>query len=120
MARILVIDDSDNIRQTLLLTLQFKGHEVMEACDGREGLEAIQNGKYDLVFCDLAMPGLNGHEVIRQIRQDPVFATLPILVLSAEAREIKGKAMIAGATDFIDKPFTPQEIFAALDRWLKV
>lgn len=120
MARILIIDDSDSVRGSLALTLEFRGHEVIQAEDGAAGLDLIRQKPFDLVFCDLAMPGLNGLEVIRQVRKEPSCSSLPLIVLSAEEREEKSRAMVEGATAFVDKPFLPKEIFAVLDRWLKV
>jgi CheY-like chemotaxis protein len=119
VAKILIVDDSDNIRMTLKLTLGFKGHEVVEAENGQEAIAELQRGKFDMVFCDLAMPGMGGQEVIRKAREEMGLKDLPIVVLSAEAREFKNKALTVGATDFIDKPFAPEQIFDAVARWLK-
>lgn len=119
MAKILIIDDSDSIRQTLRLTLEFKGYEVEEAENGQEGIAQLQKGRFDLVFCDLAMPGIGGEEVIRTAREQPRLKDLPIIVLSAEQRDAKDRSLSAGATDCIDKPFAPEQIFETIDRWLK-
>ncbi len=108
--RILLVDDSDSIRTTLRLTLEFQGYAVTEACDGDEGLEALQNGEFDLMFSDLAMPGLDGVELIRRAREVLKLTSLPIFLLSAEDREGKNRALAAGATACIDKPFSPQQI----------
>ena len=100
------------------LTLEFKNYEVEEAVNGLEGLEALAKNTYDLVFCDLSMPGMNGEEVIRRIRKDMSLKDLPIIVISAEEREAKNRAMMCGATDFIDKPFYPGQIFEMIERFL--
>jgi CheY-like chemotaxis protein len=117
-ARILVIDDSENIRSILRLTLRFGGFEVTEAASGEEGLAALAREKFDLVFCDLAMPGVGGLEVIRQARENPELRAVPIIVLSAEEREIKTHALAEGANDVVDKPFAPERIFEILTRYL--
>ena len=117
-ARILVIDDSENIRSILRLTLRFRGYEVEEAASGEEGLAALARERFDLVFCDLAMPGLNGLEVIRQIRANPLLRAMPIVVLSAEERETKTRALAEGANDVVDKPFAPERIFEILAHYL--
>jgi len=116
---ILIIDDSENIRTTLRLTLEFKGFEVTEAVSGEEGLDRLRDGAFDLVFCDLAMPGMGGLEVIQRARTDLGLTSLPLIVLSAEAREAKDAALTAGATDLIDKPFAPDEIFRVLDQYIQ-
>ncbi|HUT26275.1 MAG TPA: response regulator [Sumerlaeia bacterium] len=116
--KILIIDDSDSIRTTLKLTLEFGGYEVDEAADGLEGLDRIRDGAYDLVLCDLAMPGLAGIDVIRKVRTEPQTASLPIVVLSAEERKMKDRALTAGANDCIDKPFAPQQVFDVVEKLL--
>ena len=118
-ARILVIDDSDAIRNTLRLTLEFKGYEVAEARDGKEGLAMIQESDYDLVFCDLGMPGLDGIGLIEAVRRNPQRRSLPIIVLSAEEREAKRRALEAGANASIDKPFSPRQVLHALEGMLR-
>lgn len=117
--KILIIDDSDNIRSTLGLTLEFKGFEVVEAVNGIQGLERLREGEFDLVFCDLAMPGMGGVETIRRIREDLELNDLPVIVLSAEAREQKAQALTVGATDWVDKPFSPERIFEIVGQYLK-
>ena len=113
--RILIVDDSDAVRTTLRLTLEFKGYDVSEAADGQEGLDLIRANAYDLVFCDLAMPGMDGHELIRQVRQEMKIDDLPIVLLSAEDRQAKARALEAGASGCIAKPFSPQEVLALVE-----
>ena len=117
--KILIIDDSENIRSTLSLTLEFKGLEVVEAENGLVGLDRLREDSFDLVFCDLAMPGMNGIEVIKRIREELNLTDLPVIVLSAEAREQKAQALTVGATDWVDKPFAPERIFEVIDLYLK-
>lgn len=117
--KVLIVDDSENIRQTLALTLQFKECDVTEAVNGREGLQKIQEEDFDLVFCDLAMPGMGGEELITRARQELGIRDLPIIVLSAEEREAKNRALTAGATDYLDKPFAPEDVLAMVDKWGK-
>ncbi|MBN1867586.1 response regulator [Candidatus Sumerlaeota bacterium] len=116
--RILVVDDSESIRITLQLTLEFKGYVVTTAPSGEKGLELLRAGEYDLVFCDLAMPGIQGIDLIRATRTDLGLKDLPIVVLSAEERESKRSALEAGATQCIDKPFVPQQILKTAEQLL--
>lgn len=116
--RVLIIDDSENIRATLKLTLEFRGYEVEEACDGKAGLEMLEQNRYDMVFCDLAMPVMNGEEVIRKLRREMGNTELPVVVISAEERDAKNRALTLGATDFIDKPFYPEQIFEMAEKIL--
>lgn len=116
--RILVIDDSSTIRNTLRLTLEFKGYDVDEAADGRQGLDRINEQDYHLVFCDLAMPVMDGMTFIQEVRTNLDKPDLPIIVLSAEEEAAKNKAVDAGATSYIGKPFSPQQILAIVERTL--
>ena len=116
--RILIIDDSENIRKSLRLTLEFRGWNVDEAADGAEGLKRIEERRFDLVFVDLVMPGLSGVEWIRKIRGDLHMEHLPIIILSAEQRESKKEALAAGANAGVDKPFSPAQIFTVVEQHL--
>jgi CheY-like chemotaxis protein len=116
--RILVIDDSEAIRSTLQLTLEFKGYRVTTASDGEIGLDLLRANEYDLVFCDLAMPGIHGEDVIRAARGELGLKDLPIVVVSAEERDAKKSAIEVGATEWIDKPFVPQQILKLAERFL--
>lgn len=116
--RILVVDDSATIRETLAMTLQFRQCEVTEAASAEEALELLRRREFDLAFCDLAMPGIGGRALIARARGKLGLRDLPLIVLSAEEREQKDDALSAGANDCLDKPFTPNEIFAVLDRYL--
>ena len=114
--RILVIDDSENLRSVLRLTLEFRGHEVTAAADGAEALDLARTGGFDLIFCDIEMPAMNGIDFVRRYRADGGGA--PIIMLSAESDNLLRQALAAGATDAIAKPFEPIALFAILDRHL--
>lgn len=117
--RILIVDDSETIRSTLRLTLEFKGAEVTEAQNGQEGLDLIRANSYDLIFCDLAMPVLDGLSMIHEVRTGLGLTTVPIIVLSAEEHAAKHKAIEAGANASIDKPFSPKQVLTTLERVLQ-
>lgn len=84
MAKILIVDDEPDILFVLRVTLEAAGFEVVEASDGEEALSVVRSERPDLVLTDLMMPVLDGHEVIRRLRADPVTASLPIVVVSAK------------------------------------
>jgi len=106
--RILVIDDEENIRRVMRLTLQAAGYEVGEAGDGERGLEAFGDGSgWDAVLLDQRMPGMDGLETLRQISQRD--ATARVIMATAYASiELAVDAMKLGATDFVRKPMTPE------------
>jgi two-component system chemotaxis response regulator CheY len=116
-ARILVIDDADHIRTVMQLTLKFQGYEVTTANDGQEGLTAAAAAPFDLIFCDIEMPVMNGVEFVRRFRAEVSPAT-PIILLTAERGELIKQAMALGATATIDKPFEPIILLQKIERYL--
>lgn len=115
--RILVIDDVENIRTVLKMTLEFKGFEVVTADNGHEGLAAAAAGKFDLVFSDIAMPVMNGVEFCRRFRAE-IDRTTPIIMLTAEGDELVAKAMAEGATATVSKPFEPIRLLGEIEKHL--
>jgi two-component system, OmpR family, KDP operon response regulator KdpE len=110
MAVILVVDDEPQIRKFLRISLTATGYEVLEAADGRQGIEAARTGRPDLVVLDLGLPDIDGQEVISAIRGH---TDVPILVLSVRAQEIdKVEALDRGADDYVVKPFGIGELLA--------
>ncbi len=120
MARtIMTVDDSASVRQMVVFTLRQGGYEVIEAVDGRDGLSKLRGASCDMLITDLNMPILDGIGLIREVRRDPVYRTLPIVMLTTEAQEERkqeGKA--AGATGWIVKPFKPEQLLAVVKRVL--
>jgi two-component system chemotaxis response regulator CheY len=109
--RILTIDDSKTMRDMLMLTLSDAGFDVIQAVDGEDGVNALQDQKVDVVITDINMPKMDGYEVIRQLRSNPQHKTLPILVLTTESDADKRSiARAAGATGWMVKPFDPERL----------
>jgi len=115
---ILVIEDDAAIRLGLRKSLGYEGYRVLEAADGERGLEAVFEGRPDLVVLDLMLPRVNGYEVCRTIRKhDP---GLPILILSAKGLEAdKVMGLDLGADDYITKPFSTRELAARIKAALR-
>ncbi len=106
---ILVIDDEESMRHMLSLLLRGEGFQVRTAADGEEGLKALLGASYDLVLCDVRMPGLGGLELLAELRQRDLH--LMVIVMSAfGSRELAIEALKAGAYDYVDKPFQKDEI----------
>lgn len=115
--RILTIDDSKTIRDMLMLTLADAGFEVLQAIDGQDGLDVLDKEKVDLVITDINMPRMDGYEVIRQLRRNTAYKSLPILVLTTESeKEKKNLAREAGATGWMVKPFDPDRLIATINK----
>jgi DNA-binding response OmpR family regulator len=120
MAKILVVDDELDIVETIRCILEAKGHDVLEANDGMAALEQTKNGKPDIIFLDVMMPGLDGYKVCRMLKYDSEYRDIPIVMLTARAssqdREI-GKE--AGADMYITKPFDIEEVLDLIEKLLE-
>lgn len=115
--KILTVDDSLSIRQTVRLTLTMAGYEVSEADSGQAALEACDKGSFDVVVTDLNMPGMDGIELIRRLRARPQFKFVPILMLTTESQlERKQQGKSVGATGWIVKPFTADQLVATIKK----
>jgi two-component system, OmpR family, KDP operon response regulator KdpE len=109
-SRILVVDDETQITRVLKTTLSTQGYEVKTAADGESGLQAVFDWLPDLVITDLSMPGMNGVELCRAVRER---SQVPVIVLSVRGEEkTKIEALDAGADDYITKPFSVNELMA--------
>ena len=114
--KILYIDDSVSMRQMTSLILSGAGYEVVQATNGAEGLEKLAPD-YDLVITDFNMPGMNGVEVIRSIREGEVSPSVPILMLTTESEaEKKQQGREAGATAWMTKPFDKEGLLATVKK----
>lgn len=124
MPKILLVDDEANIRlllQQSLEELEDCGVEIQTAENGSRALEIIAAERPELVFLDVMMPGLNGFEVCRRIRKNATAADLPVVFLTARGQDLdRREAMEAGATDFLTKPFDPEEVQAVARKILSL
>jgi two-component system chemotaxis response regulator CheY len=116
---IITVDDAATIRRMVAFTLRGAGHEVLEAADGAIALNVLQSRAVDLVITDVNMPNMNGIELTRQLRTLPSFRRTPVLLLTTEsdpAKKAEGRA--AGATGWIVKPFSQEQLLAIVARLL--
>jgi DNA-binding response OmpR family regulator len=111
--RILVVDDEPDIVELCSYNLRKEGYDVSSAPDGEAALGKIRKEKFDLVLLDLMLPGLQGVELCRIIRNDKATASLPIIMLTAKTEELdKILGLEMGADDYVTKPFSPRELLA--------
>ncbi len=116
-ARILVIDDEDDIRNLLDELLRRAGHDVEQAADGRSGLRALHASRPDLVLLDVTMPELDGWQTLERIRD---LSDVPVLILTARGDELERvRGLKAGADDYVTKPFGRQELLARVEALLR-
>lgn len=118
MARLLVIDDENNIRLMVRLALQAAQHEVETASDGLEGLDKFAQGAFDLVLLDQRMPGMDGLEVLREMRRRDSTARV-IMITAFGTIDLATEAIQSGAVDFLRKPFTTDVLRAAVEAALR-
>ena len=116
--RILAVDDSASVRQMQRFVLSGAGYDVVEAVDGKDGLAQLEkNGAVNLILTDLNMPNLDGVGFIKAVRASSAYRLTPIVVISTESQqEKKQAARAAGATDWIVKPFTPEQLLAVVKK----
>ena len=119
-ARILVVDDVPENVRLLDAVLSSHGYEVLQATDGRTALELAATDEPDLVLLDVLMPGIDGYEVCRRLREREETAVLPVIMLTASDGQEKTKAIEAGADDFIPKPFDRDELLTRIRSLLRI
>ncbi|NJP17679.1 MAG: hybrid sensor histidine kinase/response regulator [Hydrococcus sp. CRU_1_1] len=114
---ILVVDDSATLRRTLALTLQKSGYRVVQAKDGREALDRLQQTTgVKLVICDVEMPNMNGFEFLGQRRRDPEMSKVPVAMLTSRSSDKHRQlAMHLGASAYFTKPFIEQQFLSAIE-----
>lgn len=112
MSKILIIEDEEKIARFVELELSHEGYETDKATNGREGLEKIESGGYDLVILDIMLPELNGIEVLRRARRT---TDVPVILLTArDSVTDKVSGLDMGANDYITKPFAIEELLARI------
>lgn len=118
--KILAVDDEQDIIELLSYNLSREGFEVTTAADGEEALKKIRAKSFDLIILDLMMPGIQGMELCRILRNDPKTKSLPIIMLTAKTEEVdRILGLEMGADDYITKPFSPRELIARIKAVLR-
>lgn len=117
---ILIVDDSESIREVVGLALRSEGYNVIVGEDGQHGLELLlENKNVNLIISDLNMPRLDGISFLKEVRKLDTFKYLPILILTTESQESKKiEAKNSGATGWIIKPFVKEKLLAVVKKVL--
>jgi two-component system chemotaxis response regulator CheY len=114
---VLTVDDSKTMREMLSFTLKNANFDVLEACDGEEGLRLLDYTRPDLVISDVNMPKLDGFSFVKALRRVPEFQHVPVLMLTTEQTdEKKSQGRAAGATGWIVKPFDPEKLIQVINK----
>ena len=113
MQTILVADDDPDIQALVVLRLERSGYRVLRAADGQQALDLALRERPDLAVLDITMPKLDGYEVTRSLRANAETADMPVILLTARVQESDvTRGVEAGATEYVKKPFSPQELGA--------
>ena len=119
LKKIMVIDDSQTIRRSAELFLRDRSCEVILVENGFDALGEIYSRRPDLIFIDLMMPKLGGYETCQMVKQHPMFANVPIVVLSSrDGLFDKARGKMVGADDYLTKPFAKDTLLETVDRFL--
>ncbi len=117
--KILVVEDDLGSLRLMTFALEQEGYEILTASDGFAGLKAAQNEHPDLIILDVMLPGLDGYEICRRLRQQPQTAAVPIIFLSARAGQgDKDVGLRMGANAYLAKPADPSTILAKVETLL--
>lgn len=120
MSTVLVVDDQLSHREMISDLLKGSGLKVMVAADGADALSQVEAHCPDLVILDIVMPGINGYEVCRRLRSNPVTQNLPIIFCSIKNEEFdRYWGIRQGANAYIAKPFQPRELLTTVKQLLK-
>lgn len=113
--QVLVVDDEQDIRELIAYNLQKEGYKVHSVATGEEALDAMRRNPPDAVVLDLMLPGVDGRDVCKQLKQDPDTSVVPVIMLTAKSEDadiVSGLEL--GADDYVTKPFSPKVLIARL------
>lgn len=120
MKNVLVVEDSKAIRSMMRVSLEEAGDLfAVEAGNGFEALKALPTRRFDLIITDINMPDINGLELISFVRSNPAYKDIPLIIVSTEKTdEDKKRGLALGASSYLVKPFTKEELLAAVNKVL--
>lgn len=115
---IMVVDDEPSVLESFKMILKIKDYEVSTFPEGQSGVDSIEKGKYDIAFVDLKLPGIDGIEVLKRIKQKD--ADIEVIIVTAYASESShANAITLGALEYLRKPFLMEEIYELVERALR-
>jgi DNA-binding response OmpR family regulator len=121
LAKILVVDDEQDIVETMVFMLKQKGYDCIWAYDGEEGLRLAKEEAPDLIMLDVMMPKINGYKICRLLKFDSRYKNIPIIMVTARGQEQDiAIGEETGADEYITKPFEFSNVFEKIEKHLKV
>ncbi|MBW1810686.1 MAG: response regulator [Deltaproteobacteria bacterium] len=122
--KIFLVDDDPDFVDAVKAVVESGGYDVEVAYDGKECLEKIDKVKPDLIILDVMMPEMNGHEACKELKQDPKYSEIPIILLTAVASRVTSSTythrdmLESNAEDYIPKPVEPEVLLARIKDWI--
>jgi len=117
--KVLVVDDEVNITQIMEFSIGAEGYEVVTASNGEEAITKARKEQPNLIILDIMMPKVDGYEVCRVLKRDPLTKRIPVILLTAKGREIdKRLGYEVGASDYVVKPFSPSQLIDKVNSYL--
>jgi len=119
--KILIVEDDQHIRKLLTILIRKEDVEIDEAVEGNEALQKLQDNRYVLVILDIMMPNVDGFSILKELREKPATAQLPVIIVTAKTEDkdlMRGYSM--GANYYITKPFEPQDLIHSIELILKI
>ena len=119
MTKILIVDDEEDIVESLSFMLQTQGYETICAYDGEEGLKLAKEENPDLIMLDVMMPKINGYKICRLLKYDAKYKNIPIIMLTARSQESdKAIGEETGADEYITKPFEFNDVLEIMQKYI--
>lgn len=117
--KVLVVDDEVNITQIMEFSIGAEGYDVVTAANGEEAISKARKEQPNLIILDIMMPKVDGYEVCRVLKRDPLTKRIPVILLTAKGREIdKRLGYEVGASDYVVKPFSPSQLINKVNSYL--
>jgi len=117
--KVLVVDDEVNITQIMEFSIGAEGYDVVTAANGEEAISKARKEQPNLIILDIMMPKVDGYEVCRVLKRDPLTKRIPVILLTAKGREIdKRLGYEVGASDYVVKPFSPSQLIDKVNSYL--
>jgi two-component system cell cycle response regulator DivK len=119
-AKILLIEDNAQNRYLVTFLLEQRGHEILQAETGPQGLALAGEARPDLILLDIQLPGMDGHTVARALKSDPQLKSIPVVAVTSYAMVgDREKCLAAGAEGYIEKPINPESFVAEIEQFLR-
>ncbi|HEY9890302.1 MAG TPA: response regulator [Candidatus Sericytochromatia bacterium] len=120
MTKVLVIEDEELLRESIVDILKTGGFTAVSAENGRKGLDLASEFVPELILCDVRMPELDGYEVLKALRQDPVLENILLIFLTAETQQtVQRQGQILGANAYLIKPFTKAQLLEVINQVIR-